>query len=235
MNYRAVLRQLHARLQPQTYLEIGVKRGISLALSQAPRTIGIDPKPHADAHALLNRPGVALYALTSDAFFAEHTRDSVLQGAQIDLAFIDGLHQFDQVLRDFIHVERWCSPAGVIAIHDVIPPSEAAASREHCPGPWSGDVWQMVPCLRDYRPDLDCLLVRTPPSGLLIVRHLNPSSDVPTVNLEEMLRSAPEDGEPYTTAVREYLANVSAVSPREALDRLSGPSTEVVKPHRRRQ
>jgi hypothetical protein len=234
MNYRAVLRHLHARLRPQTYLEIGVKRGLSLGLSQAPHTIGIDPKPHADANALLNRPGVALYTLTSDAFFAEHSRESVLQGATIDLAFIDGLHQFDQVVRDFVNVERWCSPSGVVIIHDVIPPSEAAASRDHDPGPWSGDVWQMVPCLRDYRPDLDFLLVRTPPSGLLIVRNLNPLSDVLTTSMERILRSVPEDGEPYMTAVREYLATASAVSPREALNRLFGPNTEVVKPQRRR-
>jgi hypothetical protein len=235
MNYRAVLRQLHERLKPQTYLEIGVKRGISLGLSQSRLTVGIDPHPTAEAQALLSRPDVALYTLTSDAFFAEHSRESVLKGATINLAFIDGLHQFDQVVRDFINVERWCSADSIVIIHDVIPPSETAATRKHFPGPWSGDVWQIVSCLRDYRPDLDCLLVRAPPSGLLAVRNLNPSSDVLSANMVEILRLAPEDGEPYTTAVRDYLANVSAVSPREALDRLSGPSAEVVKPHRRRQ
>ena len=235
MNYRAMFRQLHQRLQPQVYLEIGVKRGVSLGLSQSRRTIGIDPLPTTEAQALLNRPGVALYALTSDAFFAEHSRESVLEGATIDLAFIDGLHRFDQAVRDFINVERWSSPSSIVTIHDVIPPSETAASREHGPGQWSGDVWQIVSCLRDYRPDLDCLLVRTPPSGLLIVRNLDPSSHVLAAKMDDILRSVPEDGQPYSAAVREYLANVSAISPNEALDRLSGPDTEVVRQRRRRQ
>jgi hypothetical protein len=235
MNYRAMLRQLHERLEPEVYLEIGVKRGISLGLSQSRRTVGIDPNPMAEAQALLSRPGVTLYPLTSDAFFAEHSRESVLEGATIDLAFIDGLHQFDQVVRDFINVERWSSPSSIVIIHDVIPPSETAATREHGPGQWTGDVWQIVSCLRDYRPDLDCLLVRTPPSGLLIVRNLDPSSDVLAANMDAILRSVPEDGEPYSTAVRDHLANVSAVSPKEALDRLSGPDTVDVGLRRRRQ
>jgi hypothetical protein len=225
MSYYAVLRQLHERLQPQTYLEIGVRKGKSLGLSQSRRTIGIDPRLHPDAKALLSRPGVALYALTSDAFFLQHTRESVLQDALIDMAFIDGLHQFDQVLRDFINVERWCSPGGTVVIHDVIPPSESAASRVHFPGPWSGDVWQIVPCLQEYRPDLGYLVVQTPPSGLLIVQNLDPSNDTLTTKLNEILESVPEDGESYSTAVRDYLTSGSAVQsavpPHEALARLS--------------
>ena len=221
MDYLGVLRRMHESRQPQTYLEIGVGRGKSLRLSQAPRTVGVDPHLQPAAQDVLRaNPGAVLFGLTSDAFFSEHRRESVLQGSRLDLAFIDGLHRFDQVLRDFINVERWCASSGAVIVHDVIPASESAASRAFIHGAWSGDVWQIVSCLRDYRPDLECMLLRTPPSGLLIVRNLDPSNDVLTTNMEAILRSTPRDGESYQNAVRHYLANLSAAPAQDALDRL---------------
>jgi Methyltransferase domain len=37
------------------------------------------------------------------------------------MAFIDGLHHFEQVLRDFINVEKRATSEGLIVIHDCIP------------------------------------------------------------------------------------------------------------------
>ena len=42
-----LLKHLHALVQPRNYLEIGVRKGASLALSRA-RTIAIDPMTTAD-------------------------------------------------------------------------------------------------------------------------------------------------------------------------------------------
>ena len=43
MRYLDFLRELHVVLAPPTYLEIGIRRGDSLTLSQS-STIGIDPE-----------------------------------------------------------------------------------------------------------------------------------------------------------------------------------------------
>ena len=45
----------------------------------------------------------------------------------MELAFIDGLHLFEQVLRDFINVERHSSPSTVVLLHDCLPLDEATA------------------------------------------------------------------------------------------------------------
>jgi hypothetical protein len=44
----------------------------------------------------------------------------------IDRAFIDGMHCFEFVLRDFINTERYMSWTSVIVFNDVLPP--------HCEG-----------------------------------------------------------------------------------------------------
>src|SRR5215204_565867 len=93
MDYLEVLGQLHERLQPQTYLEIGLAGGASLALSQSRLTIGIDSSIHPVVRDTFgSNPDVALFAFSSDEFFAKHRRESVLYDARVDLAFIDGLH-----------------------------------------------------------------------------------------------------------------------------------------------
>ena len=47
---------------------------------------------------------VSLFRMTSDAFFARP--DAAVCTGVVDVAFIDGLHHYDQVLRDLAHVER---------------------------------------------------------------------------------------------------------------------------------
>jgi hypothetical protein len=39
-------------------------------------------------------------------------------------------------------------------------------------------VWKLILCLKRYRPDLNICTVATPPTGLTIIRGLNPSSEV---------------------------------------------------------
>jgi hypothetical protein len=229
-DYLDMLRRLHELVDPGVYLEIGVHEGASLTLSHS-RAIGIDPAPRVDLAFYSHMPNLALYSMTSDAFFAEHTLESVLGMSRVDLGFIDGLHRFEQVLRDFVHVEQWSSPTGVVAIHDVIPPSEQAATRVCESETWCGDVWQLVSCLQQYRPDLDCMLVDVPPSGMLIVRNLNPGSEVLTTNMPRILRSVPEDGDSYAEAIRGFLADARAFSPEEALDRLGTTALGNVIPH----
>ena len=51
-----------------------------------------------------------IYELTSDEFFARYDLSELL-GGPVELAFIDGLHLFEQVLRDFVNLERHSATA----------------------------------------------------------------------------------------------------------------------------
>ena len=114
--------------------------------------------------------------MTSDDFFA--TTDVIKEMGMpfFDVAFIDGLHHFDQVLRDFINVERFAGPDSVVLIHDCLPVDPRVATRERSTAFWTGDVWKIIPCLRATRPDLEIITLPLPPAGLALVRRLDPSS-----------------------------------------------------------
>jgi hypothetical protein len=168
-SYLVLLEQIHERLRPRTYLEIGVNEGYSLCLARpGTRAVGVDPEP------LLRQPtDAALFPLTSDDFFARHDLDAVLDGVPLDLVFVDGMHLFEFVLRDLINVGRYAVPTTTVLLHDCYPISAETATREHRTYLWTGDVWKVVLCLKEYCPDVEIRVVDAPPAGLGIVRHLD--------------------------------------------------------------
>jgi predicted O-methyltransferase YrrM len=183
-SYYQHLAWLHEALRPRTYLEIGVWYGQTLALAQPPTlSIGVDPEPQSPLPAFATDTRV--FAATSDAFFAESLWVGAIGPRPFDLAFIDGLHRFEQVLRDFINVERHCTPDSVVVFHDTLPLVAVAAEREAIAPFWCGDVWKIVPCLEHYRPDLRIVTIPTAPSGLTIVTGLDPASIVLAERFDE--------------------------------------------------
>lgn len=183
-SYTKVLARIFEQLRPRTYVEIGVFRGETLQLAKPPTiAIGIDPEP------LLARPpepNHRIFAQTSDAFFAGHDLGTELGGVPLDLAFIDGMHQFDFALRDFINLERACGPASVILIHDCYPLDRVSAERTRRRRFWIGDVWRLIVLLKKYRPGLAIDTIGAPPSGLAVVRNLEPASRVLQENYDRL-------------------------------------------------
>ena len=174
--YRAVLVWIHRALKPSSYLEIGVNKGESLRAAR-PETIcvGIDPMP------MLDTPPDArtrLFRMTSDEFFASQHLPQLLGRDHFSLAFIDGLHLFEQALLDFIHLERFAGKDSVIILHDCLPLDSATSDRTRTTEFYSGDVWKLALCLRETRPDLQMVIVPTAPTGLCIVSGLDPASTV---------------------------------------------------------
>jgi hypothetical protein len=170
------LSRFHELLRPAVYLEIGVDAGRTLCLARRPTlAIGVDPEaPAGGAFATETR----LVALESDAFFASGRADAELSGRAVELAFIDGLHHFEQALRDLAHVEGRSRRDSVVLLHDCLPLDAATASRERRTGFWSGDVWKILPILAEHRPDLDVFVIPAYPTGLAVVTRLDPGSRV---------------------------------------------------------
>lgn len=175
-NYFTVLQKLHEYLRPATYIEIGVFRGWSLELVHPDtQVLGVDPNPILEKPV---RPNHRIFAETSDDFFASHDVKAELGGRPVELAFIDGMHQFEFALRDFINIERLATPDSVILVHDCYPLDEATATRERNTTFWSGDVWRFMLALKKYRPDLLINTIGTPPTGLGVILNLDPQSRV---------------------------------------------------------
>ncbi|MEM9011020.1 MAG: glycosyltransferase [Pseudomonadota bacterium] len=233
--YLRCLRQVHHAVCPERYLEIGVDGGASLSLADCP-SVGIDPAY------VITRPLTAptrLFRQTSDAFFADEGRCAELFGDGLDLAFIDGMHLAEFVLRDFIATERWMRPGGVVMFDDVLPEQMEMLDRERRFAAWCGDVYKIVPILRRHRPDLQVNVFETfigpYRKGLAVISGLDPTNrvleeryeaiaaeikqgayDVPSIEaLDEMMQVEPIKGL-RRAARRRTLVDLSACLARHA-------------------
>jgi hypothetical protein len=175
-DYFQVLARIHEHLKPATYLEIGIDQGESFKIVK-PETLalGVDPNPRLRK---LPGPRQRVFAQTSDEFFEQCDVISELGGKTLDLAFIDGMHQMEFALRDFINVEKYCSSDSIILIHDIYPLDAMSAARERASWFWSGDIWRLILILKKYRPDLTVNVIGARPTGLGIVQNLDPHSRV---------------------------------------------------------
>jgi hypothetical protein len=201
LNRHEFLRRLHEIYRPRTYFEIGVNTGLSLSLSRVP-TVAVDPAfiVSAEIDCDLN-----LVRATSDEFFGRAVPFEHLLGAPVDLAFIDGMHLFEFVLRDFINTERHALWTSVIVLDDVLPRTVKEAARRRRAGAWAGDVYKILPVLHRYRPELLAIPVDTRPTGTLLVLCVDPGNAL-----------LPER---YDHIVRDYVVEDPQQVPTDILER----------------
>ena len=140
----------------QTYLEIGVERGETFTRLGFPYKTGVDPLFAFNNWA---HPGT-WHEITSDRFFEGEVgiEDS------FDFIFIDGLHHFDQVYRDFTNALEHSHDDSIIIIDDVYPCDEFSTMRdqEECceargdgTRAWNGDVYKAIILLRLFHPKIN--------------------------------------------------------------------------------
>ena len=177
-SYLDLLAQLHAFLEPRKDTSksgFGSDSPLSLGYRARPR-VAIDPHPCIAG----DLPGhIRVVPETSDEFFQHRDMLVELGGQPVELAFIDGMHQFEFALRDFINLEAASAESALILLHDCYPLDAQSAERERSGASvWTGDVWRTVVALRRYRPDLEVVTLASPPSGLGLVRGLDPGSRV---------------------------------------------------------
>jgi hypothetical protein len=198
-HYIDLLADIHDKLKPSTYFEIGVQADKSLELATCP-TVAVDPVFIFDKKAIFTKPSCCMYQKTSDDFFANHSPSNIL-GSKIDLAFLDGMHWFEFLLRDFINTEKHCGQNSTIILHDCLPPGFYMTSRDindsahplsAFQGWWAGDVWKIVPTLQKYRPDLKVTVTDCVPTGLVIITNLDPKNETLAVNYDQIVGSFKE-------------------------------------------
>lgn len=183
--YLDFFRLLNERLRPETYFEIGTNQGASLA-AFACDALCVDPAFIVETNVLSARTRSFFFQMGSDTFFRQHKiRRFFPEGP--DICFLDGMHRFEYLLRDFANTERECHPGSLILLHDCLPLNQRMTERvprrdeqedESTRYAWTGDVWRMLPTLKKYRPDLRILVLDCGPTGLVACSRVDPASDV---------------------------------------------------------
>jgi hypothetical protein len=216
---RAVQRALEGRLRP-VYLEIGVSRGQAFQKIGADEKIAVDPAfriPERTREIADSKGRVTHYfETTSDDFFV--SQKEFLAERPIDVALIDGLHTYEQVVKDVENTVRYLKDDGIIFLHDCNPPFELAGRRAQSwdefmasqsgllkIGIWNGDVWKAIVELRSTRNDLEVGVLKCD-QGVGFVR-----------------KGTPESTLPYTPAQVEALTYADLKADRKRLLNLKSP------------
>jgi len=220
MPYVRLLGRLHAILKPRWYLEVGTFRGRSLSRADC-NFVAVDPKFRLQAPP--NVSGTAdmhFFQKTSDEFFASGfaKRNDI----SFDLAFLDGLHHFEVLLRDFMNAEQLMSRDGVIALHDCCPTTVEMTSRTMCEDMWTGDVWKTLLILMRERPDLEFLVTKAAPTGLVLIRGLDPDNQVLRERYDSLVSEfMPKALDDFEGGVAGYFRQFRLIAPRAALSKLA--------------
>ncbi|WP_157571087.1 class I SAM-dependent methyltransferase [Nocardioides insulae] len=177
-----LLAGLHEVLSPRTYFEVGVSTGRSMTISRT-RSLGVDP------FFTVQQPlqcDVQLVREESDSFFARADAFDHLGGTPVDLAFLDGMHLSEFLLRDFMNAEKHMATTGVVLLDDMLPRNNLEAYRIRRTSAWTGDVYKVHEVLTRYRPDLTLIPVNTSPTGTYLIVGLDPTNTVLDDNLAEI-------------------------------------------------
>ena len=125
----------------QKYLEIGCDQNQLFDKIENVHKIGVDPVSGGN------------YRATSDSFFDQNTN-------HFDCIFIDGLHEYSQVIRDIKNSLKYLNDDGVIILHDCLPDCISKQQVPRARYSWNGDVWKAIVEVRtwEYCDTCTCLI-----------------------------------------------------------------------------
>ncbi len=107
------------------YLEIGCDKDQNFSKIKVESKVGVDPL----------RGGTI--RSTSDEFFKKNHD-------KFDLIFLDGLHTYNQTIKDINNSLEHLNSNGVIIIHDCLPKKIWNQIVPRMYGHWNGDVWKAI-------------------------------------------------------------------------------------------
>ena len=74
--------------------------------------------------------------MTSDKFFLNNKKF-------FDIIFLDGLHTYEQTIKDIVNSLKFLNNNGVILVHDCLP-KKYGIIVPRMYGHWNGDVWKAI-------------------------------------------------------------------------------------------
>ncbi len=142
------------------YLEIGCDTDENFSKIIINNKVGVDPL----------RGGTL--RMTSDEFFKKNH-------SNFDIIFLDGLHTYEQTIKDINNALKFLNENGAIFVHDCLPKKIWNQIVPRIYGHWNGDVWKAIVHARTYR-DVDTYTLKVD-HGLGIILKRNNAS---ILNLE---------------------------------------------------
>jgi hypothetical protein len=144
------------------YLEIGVDQGVTFHALAAAQKVAVDPNFRFDIEkARLSQKNNSYFQVRSDEFFEKFAHKFDL----FDVIFLDGLHTFEQTLRDLMNATGYLNRNGVILIDDVRPISYSSSLKDEtqalmvkqtlpqeADGAWMGDVYRLLYFIEAFMP-----------------------------------------------------------------------------------
>lgn len=143
MNRDEIINELAKINNAKNYLEVGVESGNTFNKVAIPNKVAVDPIKRFDPIS-----GI-FHEMESDIFFRNCTQ-------KFDVIFLDGMHLFEFIFRDFYNATKVASEKAIIIIDDVIPSDVNAAERSQsfCVAQkiklgskdrnWMGDVYKFI-------------------------------------------------------------------------------------------
>ena len=163
MNRTNFINSVLSKKDTKNYLEIGVRNGENFFAIRSKNKVGVDPnyffskRFHLKSLCKPYNWNYNMYQKTSDAFF-QNEADVIYNRNKIDVAFIDGLHTYEQSLSDARNCLKYLSNDGYIVFHDCNPQTAEAANPQIPEDAinWNGDVWKTIHHLRKYDNHFNC-------------------------------------------------------------------------------
>jgi hypothetical protein len=159
----------------RSYLEIGVKWGATFNNLDILEKDAVDPKFLFDTKQF-ETENIRFFQMTSDNFFINFHKNK-----KYDLAFIDGLHTFEQTFRDFCSFTSAAHDDSVCLIDDVYPSDIYSAHPDQKKAyhfrnvsniksmDWHGDVYKIVFAIHDFFPNISYRTIKTNENPQLVL------------------------------------------------------------------
>jgi hypothetical protein len=114
-----------------------------------------------------------------------------------------------------MNIERRASRCGLIVVDDIFPNHAVQGSRFRRTQVWAGDIWRLLLCLSEQRPDLILLPLDCSPTGLLLIAGLDPDNRTLWEGYNPLIRQYLSDC--HDTPPPCLLSRTGALDPRDPI------------------
>ncbi|MDC0937663.1 class I SAM-dependent methyltransferase [Pelagibacteraceae bacterium] len=126
-----IIKKIIKKEKYKSYLEIGCDNDENFSQIIIENKVGVDPLKGGTMR------------MTSDDFFIKNKKS-------FDMIFLDGLHTYEQTIKDIDNSLNFLNKKGVIVIHDCLPKKIWNQIVPRVYGHWNGDVWKAIVHSRTY-------------------------------------------------------------------------------------